>query len=109
LKVYRGLWTKEKIGDYGEKQAVDSDLEQGMKGAEDGVVSDPECEQPAGPIGTTEHKNPAYDGKYPDKTNPDQFVSDGGMRCELSHVPGQQVVDKSQAAHGDEKPADNRN
>jgi hypothetical protein len=54
---------------------MDRHLKQGMKGAEDNVVCNPNDKKPAGPIGAAEHKNAANDSQYPDKTNPDQLVS----------------------------------
>jgi len=67
---------KEKIKYHGEQPTVNRHFEKGMKGTQAHMVSKPQDQQPARPIGAAQHKHATNYRQEADKANPDQSICD---------------------------------
>ena len=85
-KIGGGRRAKEKIGDYGEEQAVDEECRQGVKGAEEDVIGKPSEEKPAGPVAATKDEESADDRDKTDEADPYDVVVE--WKLELGEVVG---------------------
>lgn len=85
-KIRRSLRAKENVGYDCEQEAVDDQLKQRVKGAEDDVQCDPNEQKPARPVAAAKHKDATKNREQPQKENPDHAICKRALSHELRGV-----------------------